>query len=838
MKVKSLSSLIVAQFAVILLPLVAVLVYETGAEVRRAADLSLAMVLHRQAIEAKDSFAVFLNGAVDAVETGRLAAAAGAALEQTSARLALLRQNDPAPAQALDGLLLKTQTLANEVRRDPSLPALTRLQSPMAAVRLHLEDATQARQADMDRVVEQAIADAAQTERWLLVLAAVLLVLTGGFIVRMVRGLSQPLRLAVELADQIASGEKCDGFTFDTRQDIGNLLGSLQRMHASLRGFEHDVHKHREGLELKIRELARSEHILAQAQRTARLGNWQWSPEARAGMWSDELVRIVGLGAEATKPSMRAFLRALPAGERRALTLQWRSLIAGENHATLEHKVGHAEGEDRTVHHQMAAQRDGAGRLLNLVGTVQDITERKRNEEERVRLAMIDGLTGLANRRSFNQHLGNALARSKRHCTGLATMFIDLDRFKRINDTLGHAAGDALLREAATRLQGCVRETDAVAPVEPETGNLVARLGGDEFIVLLRDVLTSRDAATIAQRMVAALSRPFEVEGHELVVTASIGIAMFPSDGSDCESLIKAADAAMYESKKLGRNTFQFFTQEMTPLALERLTLEGELRAALRQQEFVLHFQPKVDIRTGAIFGVEALIRWQHPLRGLTPPGQFIALAEELGLIVAIGDWVLEEACRQVAQWRREGLGEVSVAINLASPSFRKPGLVSDLTGLVTRHEVAPTQLQLEATESMLMESAGTTLRTLQELHEFGVKLSIDDFGTGYSSLSYLRRFPIDQLKIDRSFVSAMTENADDAAIAGAIISLGRNMKREIVAEGVETLEQARVLQSLGCDIMQGFLFSRPVPAHEMGLLLRRKNPFSWVVAEPALTAA
>jgi diguanylate cyclase len=427
------------------------------------------------------------------------------------------------------------------------------------------------------------------------------------------------------------------------------------------------------------------------------------------------------------------------------------------------------------------------------------------------------------------------LARAKRHGEGFATLFIDLDRFKRINDTLGHAVGDAVLRQAAARLLTGVRESDAVAALDPDDENMVARLGGDEFVVLLRDVLAPRDAVVVATRMIAALAAPFFVEEHELVVTASIGIAMHPTDGNTVEDLIKAADAAMYAAKKLGRNTFQFFTQEMNTTAFEKMTLENELRHAIEKRQFVLYYQPKVDIRTGGLCGVEALIRWQHPQWGMVPPGRFITLAEELGLIVSIGDWVLEEACRQAAAWRQAGLDKVCIAVNLASPSFHKPGLTDEVRTLLDRYTVDPDQLQVEATESMLMESGGATLETLRQFNLMGIKLAIDDFGTGYSSLTYLRRFPADEIKIDRSFISEMTNNADDAAIVAAIISLGRSMKRAIVAEGVETIAQARLLHTLGCDVMQGFLFSRPVPADEMQEMLALDRPFAWAARDAAL---
>ena len=835
MKVKSLSRTIVVQFAVILLPMIAVVLYQVGAESRRAASMAHAMSLHEAAAQARERYAIFVNGATDAVDTGQLAPAALAAHRQAAVEIDQLVELGAPETATLAELSRELHATQAALQRNASLPALLQLRQPIGDARVRIDQLYAEQERQIDAAVDMSIQGTARTREIVIALSCILGILTVVFIRRMIRNLSQPLHLAVSVANRIASGDKFEPFAVDPRHDIDNLLGSLQHMHASLRGFEEDVERKRIGLEQKIRQLAQSEHSLGQAQRTARLGNWEWEVGNAAAAWSDEMFRIMGVERAAQPPTGRTFLRAVPPGERSLVTAELASLTRGADSSMgIEHHVRRPDGDRRVVHHQMAAERDPSGRVLRLFGTVQDVTERRLAEEKIRQLALFDGLTGLANRQSFNEHLRNAVARSKRHGTGLATLFIDLDRFKRINDTLGHAVGDAVLRQAASRLQGCVRETDAVAPGAADPSALVARLGGDEFIVLLRDVLAPRDAMVVAQRLLHALTTPFVVDGHELVVSASIGIAMHPSDGDNGEALVKAADAAMYAAKKLGRNNFQFFTPEMNSLALEKLALESELRHAIQERQFVLHYQPKVQFATGAICGVEALVRWQHPTRGLLPPGEFIELAEELGLIVAVGDWVLEESCRQAAQWKSAGLGEISIAINLASPSFRKPRLVDDLSELLTRYGLQSFQLQIEATETMLMESAGATLKTLQELHALGVKLSIDDFGTGYSSLSYLRRFPVDQLKIDRSFVSEVTNNADDAAIIGAIISLGRSMKREIVAEGVETLEQAQLLHHLGCEVMQGFYFSRPVPAAALEPLLRKSDPFGLATRDTA----
>ena len=832
--VKSLSLRIAVQFAVVLLPLVALLVYVTHAESRRAAAMSRAFSTHEAAIDARDQYAAFLDGAADSVDTGRLSARARKALADANAdvdRLIVLQPEQAAAHSELSGWL---RSIDDIVRTDASPTALTRLQVPMNRARERVDQLARKHQTSLDQAIAVSIDDASRSRKVVFGLSALLLLVTIAFIAQLIRGLSRPLRHAVEVADRIASGHKLDSFAVDARHDVGNLLGSLQRMHGSLLAFEGDVERHRRGLEGKVGELAQSQQRLDQAQAAARLGSWQWEAGSAPAQWSQELYRLLGLASAGRRPTLRLFMRRLPAAEQKAFSDHLRSVAERLDELAIEHRVLPLEGEERVVSHRMVAVRDASGRLLSLSGIVQDITDRQRAEQTMRRLAMYDGLTGLANRQFFSEHLRNAVARSKRHGTAFATIFVDLDRFKRINDTLGHAVGDALLREAAARLLGCLRETDEVAPAEPDpaTDSMVARLGGDEFIVLLRDLLAPRDAVAVATRMINALSAPFTIEGNELVVTASLGIAMYPTDGDSGEALIKAADSAMYAAKNNGRNTFQFYSEEMNSAAYEKLSFETQLRQGIDAGQLVLHYQPKVDIRSGAMLGMEALVRWQHPQWGLVAPSRFIPLAEELGLIVQIGDRVLEMSCQQAQCWREAGLGDVCISVNLASPSFLKPSLVPEIAALIDRHGLHPQQLVIEATESMLMQSAGATMNTLQALQKLGVQLSIDDFGTGYSSLTYLRRFPVDELKIDQSFVAEMTHNTDDAAIVAAIVSLGRNMNRRIVAEGVETIGQARALRSQGCNVMQGFLFSRPVPADEMAGLLSQPQPYAWAAAE------
>ena len=388
-------------------------------------------------------------------------------------------------------------------------------------------------------------------------------------------------------------------------------------------------------------------------------------------------------------------------------------------------------------------------------------------------------------------------------------MFMDLDRFKNINDTLGHAAGDVLLIETAKRLKECVRKSD-----------VIARIGGDEFVILLREVSDQSQVARVAQKILTAVVKPLVIHGHECRITGSIGISMFPTDALDEETLIKNADAAMYVAKEEGRNGFRFHFQDITSQSIERLTLEASLRGALERDELLLHYQPKQDLGDGGITGVEALLRWRHPDLGLLPPGRFIALAEESGLIVPIGKWVIETACAQNVAWQRQGLPALPIAVNLSPRQFGDPALLSDIEAALKKSGMAPELLELEITESMVMQNVERAMRVLKAIKSLGVMLAIDDFGTGYSSMSLLKKFPIDVLKIDRSFVREITSNSEDKAIADAIIALGRALDLTIVAEGVETLEQENFLRAHHCDQVQGYLISKPVPADEFAAFM------------------
>jgi len=438
------------------------------------------------------------------------------------------------------------------------------------------------------------------------------------------------------------------------------------------------------------------------------------------------------------------------------------------------------------------------GRRL-FTGVLRDITDRKLTEERLKYLAHYDAVTGLPNRVLFMDRLNQTLARFPWHSRGAAVAFLDLDRFKPINDSLGHEAGDALLKEVGTRLANCLR-----------TGDTVGRMGGDEFTILLADLARPDDVMGICRNIIASLSAPFVIGGRELFVSASIGVSVFPSDGRDSDTLLKNADAAMYRAKEQGRNNCQLYSPEMNAKASAHLEMQFSLRQALERKQLLLHYQPVVDLQAERIVGMEALIRWQHPDKGLIRPADFIPMAEETGLITPIGEWVLREACRQLKVWQANGLPIDRVSVNLSARQFQQPTLVKMLKGIITESGVAPHTLELELTES-IMQHQDKAIRILEELHALGIQIAIDDFGTGYSSMNYLKQLPIQRLKIDRSFVNEITRDSVDAAIVTAVITLAHSLRLKVVAEGVETQPQFELLRSLQCDEMQGYLFSKPL---------------------------
>ena len=468
------------------------------------------------------------------------------------------------------------------------------------------------------------------------------------------------------------------------------------------------------------------------------------------------------------------------------------------------------DGDEFAIEDSAAPILDQHGATTGAVIVFHDVSVARAMEAEMSHLAQHDTLTKLPNRTLLQDRLSQAITTAGRNGTRIAVLFVDLDGFKHINDSLGHAIGDRLLQSVAKRLLASVRTSDTVS-----------RIGGDEFVILLSEVAHAGDAGVKAGKILAALNAPLEIDQHNLRVTASIGVTTYPEDGQETAMLIKNADLAMYQAKENGRNNYQFFEKDMNVRALERQSVEENLCFALDRDELVMHYQPKISLTTGEITGVEALIRWQHPERGLIGPLQFISVAEDCGLMLPIGNWVLRESCRQAKAWQDAGLRPIEMAVNVSSVEFRNEDFLEGVRAILEETGLSPHYLGLELTESVLMQHAEFTVPVLKKLKAMGVRLAIDDFGTGYSSLSYLRQFPIDTLKVDQSFVHGINADTDDATIINAVINMGGNLKHRVIAEGVETVEQVAFLQAHGCDEGQGYYFSRPVPASQFAKLLK-----------------
>ncbi len=467
------------------------------------------------------------------------------------------------------------------------------------------------------------------------------------------------------------------------------------------------------------------------------------------------------------------------------------------------------DGYESAIEDSAAPIHDRDGHVTGAVIVFHDVSMARAVVMEMSHLAQHDALTDLPNRMMLNDRLTQAISLARRNHHLLAVLFLDLDGFKNINDSLGHSIGDKLLQSISTRLLACVRKSDTVS-----------RQGGDEFVVLLPEVTHAADAAISAAKIVTELKDAHSIGEHRLHITVSIGISTYPDHGESAETLIKSADTAMYHAKQCGRDNYQFFKPDMSLRAVERQSLEGQLRYALERQELLLHYQPKVNLKTGAIVGVEALLRWQHPLRGLLLPGQFLTIAEDTGMIVAIGQWVLREACRQTREWLDAGIPAVPVSVNISSLEFRNEQFLKHVQFALKDTCLDPGLLELELTETVLMRHTESTTYALGQLKAIGVRLAVDDFGTGYSSLSYLTRFPIDALKLDRSFVHNIIAKVNDAIVIGAIISMAKSLKQRVIAEGVETMEELAFLEAHGCDEGQGFYFSRPAAAQRFANLL------------------
>ncbi|MGK5043321.1 putative bifunctional diguanylate cyclase/phosphodiesterase [Janthinobacterium sp. GB1R12] len=498
------------------------------------------------------------------------------------------------------------------------------------------------------------------------------------------------------------------------------------------------------------------------------------------------------------------------------------AVLATQHIGSVDYTLTH---EDSTRHFEARLVATGADEVL---GLVRDISERKRTEEQIRRLAYCDSLTGIPNRQAFLETLERELVRSKEHDKKFAVLFMDLDAFKRINDTLGHDVGDHLLKVVSERLRETIRPSDLVLRAEHEFeassgGSNLARLGGDEFTILIPDLERVEDALNVAHRVKEAMRRPFMIEGHEIFVTASIGISLYPEDGEDCNSLLKYADTAMYHAKNCGKNNAKLYSSSLTMEIMSHVKMEVGLRKALQNNELYLLYQPQIDVPSTQIVGVEALVRWRHPERGVISPTEFIPLAEETGLIVPIGEWVLRTACNQAKAWQSDGGRAIRMAVNLSAKQFKDENLMQIVLSALADTGLDARLLELELTEGTLMDDARATMVTLEQLRGIGVYLSIDDFGTGYSSMNYLKRFEVRALKIDKSFIAGLPQDTENAAITRAIIAMAHGLKMVVVAEGVETDEQLLMLEEYGCDMAQGYFLGHPSPHDTITAMLARQ---------------
>jgi diguanylate cyclase (GGDEF)-like protein len=566
--------------------------------------------------------------------------------------------------------------------------------------------------------------------------------------------------------------------------------------------------------------LRASEARLEAAQRIARIGDWQWEAATGRHVWSDQTRRLLGT-EPIVPPSHEEFLRPIHPDDRPSVRQALDHALQSASAFTIEYRVGADQENQSILHAQGEVIRGTDGGVAGLAGTIQDVTERRQAEERIRRLAYFDAQTSLPNRILFQERVQQAIADARRYGKLVALLFMDLDHFKRVNDTLGHGAGDLLLAEVATRLNQAVRDTDPLTRgIRDELESVLARHGGDEFIVCLSGISRAEDAARVAGRILAALEAPIRLNGPEVFTTASIGISLYPQDGEDSETLLKHADTAMYQAKASGRNNYHFYDASLSLRAFQRLSMETSLRRAIDRQEFVLYWQPIVNVYSRKLIGAEGLIRWNHPEMGMVPPDEFIPLAEETGLVVPLGEWVIGEACRRQRAWRDAGFPSICVAVNVSGLHVRGAGLVETVRSALDSAGADPERLEIELTENAYLQNAQEAVDTLKRLKRMGVRISIDDFGTGYSSLSYLRRFPVDTLKVDRSLIRGVDTDANSAAITAAIAAMSKGLEVDPLAEGVESAGQRDVLARQGFCRMQGYLFGKPVPTEDFPMEL------------------
>ncbi|MDO6565209.1 EAL domain-containing protein [Amphritea sp. 1_MG-2023] len=594
----------------------------------------------------------------------------------------------------------------------------------------------------------------------------------------------------------------------------------------------------------QLRQLQKSEARLGNAQRIAGLGNWEWHLNTGEIYWSDHFYHLVGGNRGVMPRGIRSFLRCVPVNEWPQVLHWFRELLncrCSGFKSGLNHSICLPGQQMHCMQHQAEVFCDGRGQAILISGTMLDVSELRQAQDQVLKLARFDSLTGLANRSVFYDRVQLGMDQAARHGHLGAVLFLDLDNFKRINDTFGHGMGDLLLKQVASRLAQSISRSEALmskaqadGPADSEENPreqnrlqpLVARFGGDEFTVLLPVINQVRDAENVARDILDTIGRTVDLAGQEVVITPSIGIAVFPQHGESVDSLMKNVDAAMYYVKHAGKNGYELFVKSMNVVAKRRLALENALHYAIEGDELSLNYQPQVDINSGRIVGVEALLRWHSQQLGMVSPVEFISVAEETGFISAIGEWVMREACRQARQWQDQGLPHIRIAVNLSVRQFAKQPLEKLVMQVLQDTGLPVNCLELEITENMLMDDVEGAVETLHRLSALGVQLAIDDFGTGYSSLSYLKRFPIDRLKIDRSFITHVTTDSDDAAVTQAIIAVAHNMGLSVTAEGVEDATQLALLQEYACEEVQGYFFSRPLIAEDLEVLLQHNNGY------------
>lgn len=609
-----------------------------------------------------------------------------------------------------------------------------------------------------------------------------------------------PLRnLAITISNIIQKND----FSIRAQKQHDDELGHLADIFNELLSKIEDEHNSLRSSEAKFRKLTSLSPV----------GIFQVNPEGEIVYVNQRWREINSISHE--KPNLQAWFASVHPDDSVQLNKLWHKLVTKHENLSTEVRLIARNGSISWVYIQATSIHSKGGSLLGFLGSVSDISELKKAQIQMENLAFYDPLTGLANRRLFKNRLIKAVKSVQRNNTSIALMFLDLDQFKRVNDTLGHDMGDALLKEIGNRLVRSVRENDTVS-----------RIGGDEFTILLTDIESSHNVRVVAEKILRSLSRPFIINGHQIISTASIGITMTPEDSIDPNALMKNADLAMYRAKELGRNNFQFFSEDMNIAILHNLEVEKEINIALKRSQFFLVYQPKVRLSDNTVTGVETLVRWRHPEKGIIPPDSFIPIAEETGQIIEIGAWVLEHSCHEMGTLIREELMPVDskIAVNLSAKQFSDPNLLQTVSDILEQSKIDPLNLELEITESIIMDDVEAAIKIMDAIKNKGIHLSIDDFGTGYSSLAYLKRFPIDVLKVDRSFVKDIPQDKTDMAITSAVIAMAHKLSMKVVAEGIETQEQLDFLKENSCDDGQGYLLSRPLSLPQLHHFLVSKN--------------